>query len=292
MPAEVGRRCPGGHAQDHRFGWASRPQWPHGSDVAGRGRRAAHAPFVTAHSSVARATSGERPGPWWPPSSRAMKCVGAASTAARRSLCANGHRFVVTGVREEHARQAARRGDQVESPQIRPQGDCVEAAVVLAVGVAGCAPAARGRRGRRAGTARPPGTAAPASGTAAGGRAPPAAGSTLPCWRPRAASHGAPLAARSASPAATASCQPSGPSTPSLSPWPRKSKVSAASPAAAACSPMMPWFSLRLPAPWHTSKAPRGRPAGRKSRPASSSPSEAMQSRSGAGVDEVFTPRV
>src|SRR5450759_4743774 len=49
-----------------------------------------HTPFVTTQSSVARATSGERPGPWWPPSSRAMKRVGSASTAARRSLCAKG----------------------------------------------------------------------------------------------------------------------------------------------------------------------------------------------------------
>ncbi len=66
---------------------------------------------------------------------------------------------------------------------------------------------------------------------------------------PRAASHGAPLAASSASPAAAASRHAPGPSTPGLSPWPRTSKVSAASPAAAACSPMRAWFSLRLPAP-------------------------------------------
>ena len=80
---------------------------------------------------------------------------------------------------------------------------------------------------------------------------------------PRAASHGAPLRRSSASPAAAASCQPCGSITPPLWPWPRKSKVSAASPAAAACSPMSWWFSLRLPAPWHTSSAPRGAPAGR-----------------------------
>ena len=92
----------------------------------------AQPPFAVAQSIVARATSGERPGPWWPPSSSAMNSEGGASTAATLSLCAKGtaasSRACATSTRCM-PRAAATRSSASEE---RPQGGLVEAAGVLA----------------------------------------------------------------------------------------------------------------------------------------------------------------
>ena len=204
-----------------------------------------------------------------------MNREGGASTAASRSLCAKGTASSSRACASSTRGRPSRRGDQVEVLEERPQRGRVEAGGVLAA----LGPARRavrvalelvqpGEQRRAVGGAEQHerAEAAPA------GRAPPAAACSRPCW-PRAP----PATGRRTRRAAARrrrrrrASRP-GPITPSLSPWPRKSKVSAASPAAAACSPMSSWFSLRLPAPWHTSRAPRGRPAGRKSRPASCDP--------------------
>src|SRR5450756_2880759 len=190
-----------------------------------------------------------------------MNRVGSASTAARRSLCENGTasssracaRSTRGRPRAAATRSSRRRYGRKAAASKRPK-------------YSRSGSPARSRLSRSSRPASRDGPSAGHRSTSERNRCGWArAASTRkhpPMLAPRAASHGASLAASSASPAATASCQPSGPITPSLSPWPRKSKVSAASPAAAACSPMMPWFSLRLPAPWHTRREPRGRPRG------------------------------
>ena len=208
---------------------------------------------------VARATSAERPGPWWPPSSSAMKRVGGARTAASRSLWAKGTASSSLACASSTRGRPRAAADQVEQLEERPQGGGVEAAGVLAALRAarrGAGSSLELGRARRAARRRRRGRAAPASGRGRAARAPPAAASSRPCWcRGRRATarrtRRAAVRRRRRRPASRPASM-----APSLSPWPRKSKSSAARPAAAACSPMSAWFSLRLPAPWHTSRRP------------------------------------
>ena len=131
-----------------------------------------------------------------------------------------GHDVVVARVRQQHARQPAGGGDEVEPLEERAQGDTVEAAAVRATPGVG-----RGASGARSYLSRPASSDAPSAGQsrtserkspgcawAASRRKQP------PMLAPRAASHGAPDAVSRRRPAATVSRQPSGPITPSLRP--------------------------------------------------------------------------
>ena len=194
-----------------------------------------------------------------------------------------GHGVVVARVREQHARQAARRGDEVEVLEERPQRGGVEARRVLA------ALRAAGRAsGSRSSSSRPASSDAPSAGQSStsernsSGRARAASSSMQPpMLAPRAASHGAPDSASSRSPAATASRQPSGPMTPPLSPWPRKSKVSAARPARRRLlAHQLVVLLAAAGAVAHEQRAARrGRPAGRAGRPARRRPRRSRAAR-------------
>ena len=199
-----------------------------------------------------------------------------------------GHGVVVARVREQHARHAARGRDQVERleerAQARPRrsGRSTRGSAVRRV--------VRCRRRSRARRA-PASSEAPSAGQSStserkslrpGARRQQqhAAAHAGPARRqPRRAGLGEqPLAGGDGVPPAVRR-----PCTPPLSPWPRKSNVSAASPAAAACSPMMLVVLLAAAgAVAHEQGAAGGVPAGRKSRPASSTPSRDDRERLGA----------
>ena len=200
-----------------------------------------------------------------------------------------GHGVVVARVREQHARQAARRGDEVEVLEERPQGGGVEARLSTR-GPAGRPERRRGparaRPGRRAATRRRPDRAARASGTAAAGRAPPAAACSRPCW-PRAPPATARRTRRAAArPRRRRLASRPGPSG-RRSRRGRGSRTSARParrpPPARPSARGSPCGCRRRDT---RAARPPGQPAGRKSRPASSTPSEAIVTgarRRGAG---------
>ncbi len=218
-----------------------------------------------AQSMVARATGpsgrarGARP--------RQADELGGRREHRRQQLAVReGHRVVVARVREERARQAASRLDQVEAvrngrsaaPWERPRTRGLGGPPGALSGSLSSSSSPASREARR------PGTAGPASGRVRAGRAPPAE---------HASAHAGP--ARRQPRSAGLGEQPfagGDGGAPAVRPHLAVGLAVAAEverqrgqPAAAACSPISSWFSLRLPAPSRRS-SPRGG-AGRNSRP-------------------------